>query len=48
LCWHIIDDLNPRFDNGHRLGIDGTSATPTYDVYSSDYLRVIYQHSGRN
>ena len=52
LCWHIQDGggtVEPFFDDGHRLGIDGGEVnTPTYNVYSGDYLRVIYQHSGIN
>jgi hypothetical protein len=52
LCWHIQDGEGteePFFDDGHRLGIDGEEVnTPTYNVYSGDYLRVIYQHSGSN
>ena len=48
LCWHIDNDLNPTFDFGYRLGIDDEIATPTYNVASGNYLRVIYQHSGTN
>jgi hypothetical protein len=50
LCWHIRDDGTnpPFFEDGYRIGIDDENATPTYDVYSGDYLRVIYQHTGQS
>jgi hypothetical protein len=46
LCWHIMNDADPTFDDGYRLGIDDGIDTPTYDVTTSGYLRVIYQHPG--
>jgi hypothetical protein len=49
LCWHIVDGVEePVFDSGFRIGVDENSGAETYDVYSGNYLRVIYQHSGTN
>jgi hypothetical protein len=50
LCWHIIDNGGnpPLFGEGYRIGIDDEFLIPTYDVGSGNYLRVIYQHTGRS
>jgi hypothetical protein len=46
LCWHITGDETPTFGTGYRIGLDDFYVTPTYDVYTPGYSRVIYQHPG--
>jgi len=45
LCWHIVQDGDsaPLFSRGYRLGVENNP-----DVYSGNYLREIYMHSGNS